>query len=339
MTALRIDDEQLDIASGDGPWALETRDLTVTYGDFIAAANISLRVAPGEIYGLLGPNGAGKTSVIRALTTIIPIAHGTAAVDGNPLTDPIAVRSSIGVLPESNGYPRAQTGRSYLRFYGQLFGLGRTVADERAERLLLQLGLGENYSRIATFSRGMRQRLGLARALINEPAVLFLDEPTLGLDPAGKEDIMAHITRSATDDGTCVILCSHLLDEVERVCDRVAILDRSRIVAEGTVDDVVDRAAVARHGRIRVAAESISAADSVLTESPAATAVRFDNTRPGDIDFQLDASNGSGSQLLRALLDADIEVLAFDLHSARLSDAFLALTGGAPSQSTQQETP
>lgn len=338
MTPRSIDDARLGNVSGERAWALETRDLTVAYGDFIAAKGVSLQVAAGEIYGLLGPNGAGKTSVIRALTTIIPIAQGIAIVDGNPLTDRIAVRSSIGVLPESNGYPGAQTGRSYLRFYGQLYGLTPTVSQARAERLLGQLGLGENYGRIATFSRGMRQRLGLARALINEPAVLFLDEPTLGLDPAGKEDIMTHIAQRATNDGTCVVLCSHLLDEVERVCDRVAIMDRSRIVAEGTVNDVVDRAGVAGHGRIQVAADAISAADAVLRNSPAAAAVRFDNTRPGDIGFQLDNGNGSSSQLLRELLDAHIEVLSFDLRGARLSDAFLSLTGGAAALSTQKET-
>lgn len=338
MTSPTATRERLDGASGHGPWALETRDLTVAYGQFIAAETVSLQVAPGEIYGLLGPNGAGKTSVIRALTTIIPIARGTASVNGNALTDPTAVRSSIGVLPESNGYPGAQTGRSYLRFYGQLFGLSRNVADERAERLLGELGLGANYSRIATFSRGMRQRLGLARALINQPAVLFLDEPTLGLDPAGKEDIMAHITRTATDVGTCVILCSHLLDEVERVCDRIAIMNRSRIVAEGTVTEVIARAGVAGYGRIRVATETIPHADKVLRESTAAASVRFDNTRPGDINIQLGTANGSGSQLLRALLDADIEVKAFDLHGARLSDAFLELTGGSTSRPVLEAT-
>lgn len=258
MTASLIGSEPLRIGSGDETWALETRDLTIAYGDFVAAKGVTLRVASGEIYGLLGPNGAGKTSVIRALTTIVPIAGGTATVDGNPLNNPIAVRSSIGVLPESNGYPGAQTGRSYLRYYGQLFGLTPSMAEERAERLLAQLGLGENYGRIATFSRGMRQRLGLARALINEPAVL------------------------------------------------------------------------------RVAADAISAADTALREASAASALRFDNTRPGDIGFRLSSDAGSSTRLLQGLLNAGIEVLSFDLQGARLSDAFLALTGGAANQGTNQ---
>lgn len=311
---------------------LETTALTVKYGTFIAAENISIQVGAGEIYGLLGPNGAGKTSIIRALTTIIPAASGSATIAGHPLTDPAAVRASIGVLPESNGYPSAQTGRSYLRFYGQLFGLSGREADQRAERLLHQLGLGSNHSRISTFSRGMRQRLGLARALINDPAVLFLDEPTLGLDPAGKEDIMAHLTKSALDNGTSVILCSHLLDEVERVCDRIAIMDRSRIVAEGTVEEVVTASGVAGRARIRIAPQDIGRADTALRASFPDTTIGFDNTRPGELDIPIAAGKGTRSALLRSLLDAGVDVLALDLRGARLSDAFLGLTDSATSQ-------
>ena len=336
MTSIPTNDKRASTSSGSDEWALETRNLTVAYGRFTAANNVSLQVAAGEVFGLLGPNGAGKTSVIRALTTVVAISRGSASINGHPLTDPASVRSSIGVLPESNGYPVSQTARSHLRYYGRLFGLSRSVADTRAERLLRQLGLGDNDGRIGTFSRGMRQRLGLARALINEPAVLFLDEPTLGLDPAGKEDIMAHITRCATDNGTCVVLCSHLLDEVERVCDRVAIMDRGEIVADGTVAEVINRCHGESHGRIRVAPHAIPNADTVLRETPFATLIGFDNTRPGDIDVQLEADDGP--HLLRAMLDADIDLHAFDLHRARLSDAFLSLTGTDSSQRAQEQT-
>ena len=315
---------------------LETTDLTVRYGSVTAVDQVSFRVERGEIYGLLGPNGAGKTSVIRALTTIVPIAGGTAMIDGHPLSDAVAVRSSIGVLPESNGYPSAQTGRSYLRFYGQLFGLDKETADDRGEQLLRQLGLGGNGNRISTYSRGMRQRLGLARALINQPAVLFLDEPTLGLDPAGKEEIMGHLTHTAVEDGTSVILCSHLLDEVERVCDRVAILDEGRIVAAGTVDEVITRSGIAGHAKIRVSPTAVGAADAALQTTAAANTIRFDNTRPGDLDIELSPDTGSRGEILRRLLDAGIEPRSFDLEGARLSDAFLALTG-APRTTTSQE--
>jgi len=308
--------------------AVDATDLTVTYGDHVAVDQLTFSAGKGEIVGLLGPNGAGKTSVIRALTTIVPVSGGAATVGGNPLSDQRAIRATIGVLPESNGYPNTQTAPAYLRYHGQLFGLGRGEAEQRATWLLQRMGLGGNRNQIGTYSRGMRQRLGLARALINEPTVLFLDEPTLGLDPAGKDDILDQLTAAAVEDGTSVVLCSHLLDEVERTCDRVAIMDRGRAVAEGTVEEVIAAAGVGGRGRVRVPSERLSDAQAALTSCPAVDGTGFDNTRPGDIDFELAPQIGErpGVAILRALLEADIEPQSFDLEGARLSDAFLALT-------------
>lgn len=306
---------------------LDVRGLSVRYGSFLAVDGVSMRVEAGEIFGLLGPNGAGKTSVIRALTTIVPVSGGAAAVGGVDLSDPVAVRARIGVLPESNGYPGAQSARAYLRFYGQLFGLDPGAADSRAGRLLEQVDLAGEGRRIASFSRGMRQRLGLARSLINEPVVLFLDEPTLGLDPGGKEDILDYLVTTARRNGTCVILCTHLLDEVERVCDRVAIMHRGRIVADGTVEEVVGAAGVADHGTVRVAPPDTMPAVAALRTSPGLSGVQVDPNRPGTIMVDLGAASGAGGEALRRLLDAGIEPRSFDLHGGRLGEAFLALTG------------
>jgi ABC-2 type transport system ATP-binding protein len=312
------------------PTRLECRGLTVTYGNLVAVDHVDLHVAAGEVFGLLGPNGAGKTSVIRALTTILAPAGGTATVAGADLSDQRAIRNRIGVLPESSGYPPAQTGRSYLRFYGELYGLSPAESDERARQLLDQLGLGDVTKRISHYSRGMRQRLGLCRALVNRPEVLFLDEPTLGLDPAGKEDVVRHLADIAVQDGTSVVLCTHLLDEVERVCDRVAIMADGRLLTTGTVDEVIESAAVSRRSRLRVHADEIAAAHDVLKHLDAVDTVEFDNARPGDLDLHL-AANGSSpasSAVLTAILAADIEVRSFETERATLNDAFLSLTAG-----------
>ncbi len=308
--------------------AVATSDLSVTYGTLTAVDRVTLQVRRGSICGLLGPNGAGKTSMIRALTTIVPLAGGTASVAGHPLTDPVSVRANIGVLPESNGYPGSQTGLTYLRYFGRLYGMGADEAEQRALHLLSQVGLQNNRSRISTYSRGMRQRLGLARALIHQPAVLFLDEPTLGLDPTGKDEIMTELARLAVESETSIFLCTHLLDEVERICDQVAIMDRGRVVAHGTVAEIIDASGAEGFARIRVRPEVIPAADEVLRRTNATRSIRFDNSRPGDLVVAIDNDHGAAASMLRALLDADIEPRAFDFQGARLSDAFRALTNG-----------
>jgi len=306
---------------------VEADGLAVRYGRVSAVDGISLSARSGEILGLLGPNGAGKTSVIRALATIVPVSTGSVRVVGHGLSDPMGIRSSIGVLPESNGYPTAQTARSYLRFFAELFGLSPAEARSRAEHRLRQLGLYDTAEdRIATFSRGMRQRLGLARAMINDPAVLLLDEPTLGLDPAGQEELLGHLARAAAQDRVCVILCSHQLDEVERVCDRVAIMHEGRIVAEGTVDEVIAVSGVAGIARLRIAPDDVPTAHRVLRASPAVRSVDVNNARPGDLDLDLDAVDGARSAVLGRLLDNGIEPRSFDFQGARLSDAYRALT-------------
>lgn len=307
--------------------ALEASGLTKRYGRIVAVDDLSFEVETGEILGVLGPNGAGKTTAVRVLTTVLQPTRGTFTVAGVPHTRPADIRRRIGVLPESGGFPEWQTGQEYLRYHARLYGHARASARAVADRLLAEVGLAERRrSPIGHYSRGMRQRLGLARALVNEPQVVFLDEPTLGLDPAGQRQVLALIRRIARERGATILLSTHLLDEVEEVCSRVLILNRGRVVAAGTVAEVARRAAAPRSARLRVAPDALERALEVLTAAPSIEAVSVADGQVGSLIATMDnGENGIGPGL-GALAEAGIPVLAFELEGARLSDAFLAVT-------------
>jgi ABC-2 type transport system ATP-binding protein len=308
--------------------AVEAKGLTKRYGAIVAVEELSFTVEAGEILGVLGPNGAGKTTAIRVLTAILPPERGTFSVDGVPHTRPAEIRRRIGVLPESSGYPERQTGEEFVRYHARLYGHSRASARAVAERLLADVGLADRRrSLIAGYSRGMRQRLGLARALVNEPKVVFLDEPTLGLDPAGQRQVLELVRRITRDRGTTVLLSTHVLAEVEEVCSRVLILNRGHVVAAGTVSEVARRAAAPRSARLRVASDEVERALKALAGASSIERVEAGDGLPGSLVVTL-SRNGDDSMNggLRALADAGVPVLAFELEGARLSDAFLAMT-------------
>jgi ABC-2 type transport system ATP-binding protein len=308
--------------------AVEVRGVEKRYGSLVAVDDLSFEAQPGEILGVLGPNGAGKTTAIRVLTTILEPTRGSFAVAGVPHTNPAEIRRRIGVLPESAGYPEHQTGEEYLRYHARLYGRNRADARSVAATLLEELGLGERGgSLISTYSRGMRQRLGIARALVNEPQVVFLDEPTLGLDPAGQRQMLATVRRIAGERGATVLLSTHLLVEVEETCSRVMILNCGRVAAEGTVADVSRLAAAPRSGRLRVPPDDAETALQALVGVGAVTGASVDG-RPGTLVVRL-AEGDSLNEALRAVVEAGIPVLAAELEGARLSDAFLAMTEAA----------
>jgi ABC-2 type transport system ATP-binding protein len=297
------------------------------YGTLVALADFTVGVDAGEVLGVLGPNGAGKTTAIRVLTTILSPSHGSFSIDGIPQTRPQEIRRRIGVLPESAGYPERQTGEEYLRYHARLHGHSRASAAAVARSLLEEVGLAERgRSLVATYSRGMRQRLGVARALVNEPRVVVLDEPTLGLDPAGQRQLLANVRRIATERGAAVLLCTHLLAEVEENCSRVLILNRGRVVIEGTVSEVARRAAAPRSGRLYVPAEHEERARIALSASGGVEDVQR-NGRPGAITVVLTGAKPTLNEAVRSLVDADVPIISFELEGARLSDAFLAITG------------
>jgi ABC-2 type transport system ATP-binding protein len=308
--------------------AVEANGLGKSYGSVVAVEDLSFAVEAGEILGVLGPNGAGKTTAIRILTTILEPTHGTFTVAGVPSSRPGKIRSRIGVLPESAGYPERQTGEEFLRYHARLFGHPRAGARAVADALLAEVGLWERRrSLIGGYSRGMRQRLGIARSLVNDPEVVFLDEPTLGLDPAGQRQILDTVRRIARDRGATVLLSTHLLAEVEETCSRVLILNRGRLAAEGTVSEIARRAAAPRSARLRIAAEHAELASGVLRSIPGVQHVAVDG-QPGVLTVVLagDASDMLMNDGLRALTEAGVPLLSFELEGSRLSDAFLAMT-------------
>jgi ABC-2 type transport system ATP-binding protein len=310
-----------------GP-AVEVHGVRKEYGPLVAVEDLSFAVGSSEILGVLGPNGAGKTTAIRVLTTILVPTRGTFSVAGVPHTRPAEIRSRIGVLPESSGYPERQTGADYLRYHARLYGHDRASAAAVSRRLLDEVGLADRArSPITAYSRGMRQRLGIARALVNDPTVVFLDEPTLGLDPAGQRQMLALIRRITLEHGATVLLSTHLLAEVEETCSRVLILNRGRVVAEGTVSEVAGRAAAPRSARLRVPAERADLALHVLSSVPGIRQVSRADGQAGTLTVQLNGSGGDHNLTLRPVIEAGVPVLAFELEGARLSDVFLAMTG------------
>jgi ABC-2 type transport system ATP-binding protein len=315
--------------------SLEVVRLTKQFGTRTAVEGLSFTARRGEVVGLLGPNGAGKTTTIRLLTTVLEPTSGEFSVAEIPFTRPAEIRRRVGVLPESAGYPGNQTGAEYLRYHARLFGLTRPEAGRVADRLLSEMGLDHRASsRISTFSRGMRQRLGIARALVNDPAVVFLDEPTLGLDPAGQRQVLGIVRRIALDRGATVILSTHTLPEVEEVCTSVLILHKGKVVVSGTVAEVTRAVAAQRYGQLRVPIELAARAREALAAVAGLTLEAADE-RPDVIRISVEAGmDGRGNAAyagmnvaLRAVLGADVPVLSFEVEGVRLSDAFLTMTG------------
>jgi len=221
---------------------IETRELTKRYGPVTAVEDLTLAITSGEVYGLLGPNGSGKTTTILMLLGLTEPTSGEVRVLGeDPSRNPLAVKRRVGYLPDSVGFYDDLTARENLRYTAQLNGLPRVEAERRIAEVLERMGLsGRADDRVGTYSRGMRQRLGLADVLLKRPQVAILDEPTMGLDPEGAMEFLEMI-RGLKADGLTVLLASHLLHQVQAVCDRVGLFANGRKVLEGTVDGLAEQ--------------------------------------------------------------------------------------------------
>jgi ABC-2 type transport system ATP-binding protein len=232
------------VAGADTP-AIHTQDLAKKYGHVTALAGLTMTVPKGEVFGFLGPNGAGKTTSVKLLLGLTEPTAGQAWLLGAPIGD-LAVRRRVGYLPELFRYQSFLTAREVLAFHCDLARVPRSSWKEEIAEALATVGLsGRADDRCGTFSKGMQQRLGLGVALLGKPELVFLDEPTSALDPVGRHDVR-EITRRLRERGTTVFLNSHLLSEVEMVCDRVAVVDHGRVIALGTIHDLLRGADMVR---------------------------------------------------------------------------------------------
>ncbi|HEX5466633.1 MAG TPA: ABC transporter ATP-binding protein [Candidatus Limnocylindrales bacterium] len=232
-----------DATAASGQPAIRTRGLTKAYGELIAVDHLNLEVKPGEVFGLLGPNGAGKTTTILMLLGLSEPTSGRAEVLGlDPTRYPLEVKRQVGYLPDEVGFYGNLTGRQNLRYTAALNGLHRDLVEAHLGSLLEQVGLADAADRpVEQYSRGMRQRLGLADALVKEPAIVILDEPTTAIDPAGVIEVLDLIRSLARDRGAAVLLSSHLLHQVEQICDRVGIFVAGKLEAMGSMRSLTER--------------------------------------------------------------------------------------------------
>jgi len=215
------------------------QDLTITYGDLIAVDSFSTTFPSGST-GLLGPNGAGKSSLIKGLLGLVPLASGSATVLGKDVrTEPKAVLQGIGYMPEDDCLIPGLTGVGMVQYAGELSGMSRVDALQRAHEVLFLVGLDEaRYREVETYSAGMRQRIKLAQALVHDPRLLFLDEPTSGMDPKGRQEMLDLIQNISSREVMSIVLATHIMVDVERTCDRVVIMNKGRVLQKGSMQDL-----------------------------------------------------------------------------------------------------
>ncbi len=307
------------------PPAVQVTDVRKRFGDTDALAGVRLEVAEGEVVGLLGPNGAGKTTLVRVLATLLPPDGGTARIFGLDVARQAPeVRRTIGLTGQYAAVDELLTGRENLRMFGELFHLSGRQARRRADELLERFDLGHAADRAArTYSGGMRRRLDLASSLLVRPRLLFLDEPTTGLDPRSRNAIW-DVTRELVAEGTTLLLTTQYLEEADQLADRIAVIDHGTIIAEGTGDDLKDRVG----GQVvdialAVAEDAITACELVAHAEPT------DDPRRIRVPVDADDALGALSRVSGALSAAGIPVRDVGLRRPTLDEVFLELTGAA----------
>ncbi len=307
--------------------AITCDGLVKRYGEVVALDHLDLSVPRGSIFGFLGPNGAGKTTAIRLLTGLARATEGRATVAGFEVgADSVGLRQHISYLDQQPHFYDWMRGRELLEFVGQLFGLSGSALARRVDEMLELTGLTDaSKRRIGGYSGGMRQRLGLAQALINQPDVLFLDEPVSALDPAGRHDLLEvidHLRGRST-----VFMSSHILADIERVCDRVAIINEGRLVVEATVEDLQSRYALPIFVLQFDKSDDpgIASLGDRLRQAPGVMNVTLERD---EMRVSTDDPAGASPALLRMVAESGVSVLRFERVRPSLEDIFLRLVSG-----------
>jgi ABC-2 type transport system ATP-binding protein len=297
----------------------KTRNRTVE-----AVVGVDLNVSRGEIFGFLGPNGAGKTTTLRMLATLLPPSGGTARVAGCELaTQPGLIRERIGYVGQAGGADREITGRTELVFQGRLYGMSTQTAHKRAAELIDMLELeGAADRKVGTYSGGQKRRLDIGLGLVHGPQLLFLDEPTTGLDPQSRARVWQEVQRMH-DQGTTVFLTTHYLDEADALCDRVAIIDYGKIVAEGTPEEL-KRAIAGDVVTFSVGGDQQQQALDIVKDQDFVREARLEN---GSVHLYVDRGEVAMPAILRLLDAAHLQLTTVELHRPSLDDVFLRQTG------------
>ncbi len=319
------------------PNAIEARGLVKTYPGGVQALNgLSISVEAGTIFGMLGPNGAGKSTTVKVLTTLSRPNAGSASVAGHDVLEhPEEVRRAIGVVGQKSGFDREATGRENLRLQGQLYGMGGRALEERVDFLLRSFRLNEASDRIAkTYSGGMQRRLDVALGLVHEPQVLFLDEPTTGLDPEVRADMWREIKRLAHEQHITILLTTHYLEEADALTQRLVILDRGEVVAEGAADEL--------KGQLQGDSINVTLEDAQDRSRIEPTLAPLRDIREIRIDGQtISARTDDGARAIPTVLQAldanGIAVASVTVSRPSLDDVYLNLTGRSFTEAESDE--
>jgi ABC-2 type transport system ATP-binding protein len=302
--------------------AIHVNQLTRKFNDLIAVDHISFEIEKGEIFGLLGPNGAGKTTTLSMLATMLKPSSGSATVNGIDIEkDEDGVRNSIGIVFQDQSLDEELTAWENMDFHGRMYRIPREIRRERITELLRLVGLEERKDDIVkTFSGGMRRRLEIARGLLHHPAVLFLDEPTLGLDPQTRNHIWEYIATLSREKGITIILTTHYMEEADRLCNRVAIIDQGRIIAMDTPQNLKNGIG---GDVVTIASPDPDAIVATLNEP---WVIRLEQ-HDGQVTISLENAERHVSAIVTLLNQKGIEIDNLSIHKPTLEDVFLYFTG------------